>query len=255
MWGKLLFAMLAAVVAMVAGVGVVWVAIAAIFGAAIGHFVFDRDDLEPNDVLLPTEAYDPKTELIDGLMQLLVEIARSDGGVSDREWNEINRILDAFVVSNTTEVGTALRGASFDAAVSSPTQQVSALAKMLRSHLSVDERYWLMRQLFALAAVDGDVARSESDGLKQVAQAFHLADERMRAISEKFLGEQDRLLHRLELTPEATDDEIKSAYRRLAKIHHPDTLGDDSEDQKRLAQERFQHINEAYALLKKIRGL
>ncbi len=40
----------------------------------------------------------------------------------------------------------------------------------------------------------------------------------------------------------ATADEIKSAYRRLAKEHHPDrTGGDDS---------RFKQINEAYEILK-----
>ena len=42
----------------------------------------------------------------------------------------------------------------------------------------------------------------------------------------------------------ATKDEIKNAYRQLAKKHHPDSNpGDDG------AQERFSKINEAYATL------
>ena len=46
----------------------------------------------------------------------------------------------------------------------------------------------------------------------------------------------------LEVAKTATADEIKSAYRRLAKQHHPDrTGGDDS---------RFKQINEAYDILK-----
>ena len=39
----------------------------------------------------------------------------------------------------------------------------------------------------------------------------------------------------------ATPDEIKSAFRKLAKQHHPDTGGDTN---------KFQQINEAYNTLK-----
>mgnify|MGYP003294578175 CR=1 FL=1 len=48
----------------------------------------------------------------------------------------------------------------------------------------------------------------------------------------------------LGLTPGASDDEIKAAYRKLAKQYHPDTNKDDPK-----AQERFQEINEANAVL------
>lgn len=42
----------------------------------------------------------------------------------------------------------------------------------------------------------------------------------------------------------ATQKEIKSAYRKLAKVNHPDVNPDDPE-----AQERFKDINEAYQVL------
>lgn len=42
----------------------------------------------------------------------------------------------------------------------------------------------------------------------------------------------------------ASQDEIKTAYRKLARKHHPDVNPDDSE-----AQERFKDINEAYQVL------
>ncbi len=44
--------------------------------------------------------------------------------------------------------------------------------------------------------------------------------------------------------PKSTDDEIKSAYRKLAKKYHPDTHPGDFE-----AGERFKDINEAYQVL------
>src|SRR5215470_3539286 len=42
----------------------------------------------------------------------------------------------------------------------------------------------------------------------------------------------------------ATEDEIKSAFRKLARKHHPDVAKD-----KKSAEERFKEINEAYEVL------
>ena len=43
----------------------------------------------------------------------------------------------------------------------------------------------------------------------------------------------------------ASDDELKKAYRRLAKQYHPDLHPNDKE-----AEEKFKEINEAYDVLK-----
>lgn len=48
----------------------------------------------------------------------------------------------------------------------------------------------------------------------------------------------------LGLSKSATDDEIKKAYRQLAKKHHPDMNPDDSE-----AEAKFKEASEAYAIL------
>ncbi|MBR6796159.1 MAG: DnaJ domain-containing protein [Clostridia bacterium] len=51
----------------------------------------------------------------------------------------------------------------------------------------------------------------------------------------------------------ATDDEIKKAYRNLAKKYHPDNY-DDSNPLKELASEKMKEINEAYDEIKKLRS-
>ena len=47
----------------------------------------------------------------------------------------------------------------------------------------------------------------------------------------------------------ATDDEIKSAYRRAALKWHPDRHVDDSEADKKVAEEKFKEASEAYSVL------
>ena len=51
----------------------------------------------------------------------------------------------------------------------------------------------------------------------------------------------------------ASDDEIKEAYRALARKYHPDNYGDDN-PLKDLANEKMQEINSAYDEIQKIRS-
>jgi DnaJ like chaperone protein len=58
----------------------------------------------------------------------------------------------------------------------------------------------------------------------------------------------------LGLTPDASDREIKRAYRKLISQHHPDKLGDVPEELKRRAEERAREINTAYEKIQSQRG-
>ncbi|MGL4307641.1 J domain-containing protein [Cetobacterium sp. SF1] len=49
----------------------------------------------------------------------------------------------------------------------------------------------------------------------------------------------------------ATKDEIKKAFRDLAKQHHPDKFSNESEDVKAYHEKKFKEINEAYEKLTK----
>ena len=49
----------------------------------------------------------------------------------------------------------------------------------------------------------------------------------------------------LGITKNATDDEVKAAYRELARKYHPDNYTDDN-PLKDLAKEKMQEVNEAY---------
>lgn len=57
----------------------------------------------------------------------------------------------------------------------------------------------------------------------------------------------------LGISPSATDDEVKSAYRELARKYHPDNYADNPLSD--LAKEKMQEINEAYdAIINMRRG-
>lgn len=56
----------------------------------------------------------------------------------------------------------------------------------------------------------------------------------------------------LGVSSSATDDEVKEAYRTLARKYHPDNYGDDN-PLKDLANEKMQEINAAYDQIQKMR--
>jgi len=56
----------------------------------------------------------------------------------------------------------------------------------------------------------------------------------------------------LKVSPNASDDEIKAAYRELVKKYHPDNYRDNPLED--LAQEKLKEINEAYEEIQRRRG-
>ena len=59
----------------------------------------------------------------------------------------------------------------------------------------------------------------------------------------------------LEIDKNATDEEVRKAYRRLAVKFHPDKVESLGEDVKKNAEEKFKKIQAAYEQIKKERGM
>ena len=53
----------------------------------------------------------------------------------------------------------------------------------------------------------------------------------------------------------ASDDEVKSAYRRMAMKSHPDMVATESAEVQAAAAEKFRQVQEAYEAIKKQRGI
>ena len=53
----------------------------------------------------------------------------------------------------------------------------------------------------------------------------------------------------------ATDDEVKKAYRNMAKKYHPDRVVTENEAIRKGAEEKFKEVQKAYESIQKERGM
>jgi DnaJ like chaperone protein len=74
------------------------------------------------------------------------------------------------------------------------------------------------------------------------------------SIKAMFFKNPDSAYKILEIENTATDAEVKSAYRTMAKKYHPDKLQHMDEAYQKGAEEKFTKVQEAYEQLQKERG-
>ncbi|MFT3708581.1 MAG: molecular chaperone DjiA [Archangium sp.] len=274
MLGKVIGAMIGGGLGMALAWSAPLAATLAAVGALIGHFVVDREvapqpkafrapskdevlssggaDRVPVRRVAPPAPAPPRKKvvapddlaLLQALCPLFVEVARADSPPVQMEIRVIREFFEQRLQFNEAameEVRDALK-----AAIASPPGDVDAMTTRARVLVKPQLRVEVVRSLYDVGMVDGDLARSEQDVLKRIVGAFNLSDEQLQQVTQEFFGKGDKNYDVLGVTAEATDDEVKSAYRRLAAEHHPDRSTDGGE--------KFREIKDAYEALRKLRG-
>ena len=70
-----------------------------------------------------------------------------------------------------------------------------------------------------------------------------------------FVADTDSAYKILEIDSNASDDEVKKAYRKMAVKYHPDKVSYLGEEFRLKAKDKFQKLIEAYEKIKKERGM
>ena len=70
-----------------------------------------------------------------------------------------------------------------------------------------------------------------------------------------FIEAADNAYKILEVSPNASDADVKSAYRQMVKKYHPDKVRSNDQAIKKGAEEKFKEVQRAYEQIQKERGL
>ncbi|MFA7273275.1 MAG: DnaJ domain-containing protein [Crocinitomicaceae bacterium] len=141
--------------------------------------------------------------------------------------------------------------------------QTKSVTDWMKAHLKTEgQRSQVVYFLTGLAMVRGGLNRKELDFLKQINHDLDLKPSNLTQILSIFAAyhqnrEQTETKQRpsdrkkyaydiLNVSKDASQAEIKKAYRKLAKIHHPDHFATASLSQQKMAAEKFMEIQRAY---------
>ncbi len=138
---------------------------------------------------------------------------------------------------------------------------INSLISIIKDQINPTKLYAIIQFLYAISASDGKITNEENEYIFNIGFQLGFSPERLEAIKNQFVKSKSQSknynqktldsLGVLGLKGGATNEEVKAAYRSLAKEFHPDKLAGMSEGIKNLAKEKFQMIQDSYEYLNK----
>jgi DnaJ like chaperone protein len=152
----------------------------------------------------------------------------------------------------------------FNEVIKNDSVSTRRVCMQIQQHMDHPSRLQLLHYLFGIAASDGYVSPNEITEIRKIAGYLHISRRDYDAIEAMFSGYNQRSSYQkasfngyhtesaykiLNVDKSATNDDIKKAYRKMAKKHHPDKIQHLGETHAKAAEEKFKQIKDAYEQL------
>ena len=129
------------------------------------------------------------------------------------------------------------------------------VCRQVQRSMDHPSRLELVHVLFGLSQADGYIHPDEIKIIHTIARYMNINENDFISIQAMFVRDSESDFKILEVSPEATDAEVKKAYRKMANKYHPDKVSHLGEEFKKLAEEKFKSVNDAYQAVKKQREI
>lgn len=193
------------------------------------------------------------------LMMLSAHVIHADGRIMHSEMETMRRFLADNFGEQTKQQGEQMILNIFEQKKTRTPQawarHIQMSATQMCLVLSAEQRMQLVSYLLNVAKADGRISPEEQQALREVAAMLQLNPgivDQLMGLGSDTLEDAYRVLG---LTPEATDDEVRRAYKKMALENHPDRVASLGEDVRRAAEKKFKEINDAKERIYKSRGM
>ncbi len=177
-------------------------------------------------------------------------IIKADNKIDKRELNYVRKHFVKIYGTKRAENAFKLFNGIMKKKVATTT-----VCAQIREYMDHASRLQLIHFLFGISKSDGNVHDNEVEEIRKIAGYLYVSERDFISIKAMFYDSTKSAYEILEVSEIATDDEIKKAYRKMVKKHHPDKLQHLGEEHVKIAQEKFRKIQKAYEIIQKKRGL
>ena len=185
------------------------------------------------------------------LLALAATVIKADGTVKQQE---LQFVRNFFITNYGTQMASTIFE-KFNEEVKKERQNIPELTQIFNQRAPYETRLQILHFLFGVANADGSISKTELIKVEQIAAALGIRPSDMESIKAMFVKATDSAYKILEISSSASDDEVKKAYRTMAKKYHPDKLQSKDPALIKGAQEKFLKVQEAYEAIQKERGL
>lgn len=185
------------------------------------------------------------------LLSLCSIVIKADGIVSQRE---LDYVRQYFLSTYGKEKANAIFR-TFNEVIKKREISAQRICDYLNQRTRYEVRLQLVHFLFGIARADGQVSTAEIDKLSQLAGFLRIGRHDFESIKAMFIKSADNAYKILEINKSAADDEVKKAYRKMAKKYHPDRVITEDEAIKKGAEEKFKEVQKAYEVIQQERGM
>ncbi len=185
------------------------------------------------------------------LLSLASLVIKADGQVSQ---TELDYVRQYFVQAYGRERANATFR-MFNEVIKKQEISAQNICNLLRQRTRYESRLQILHFLFSIANADGRVSEPEVNEINRISGYLGVYDRDFQSIKAMFFKNPDSAYQILEIDRNATDAEVKSAFRTMAKKYHPDKLTHLDEAHRKGGEEKFKKVQEAYDQIRKERGI
>lgn len=229
------------------GVGPIYKILSLAAGYGMGSILdtFMEKNMEPTPERSTTE-----NDFMLCIVLLASKVIKADGRVDRHELSYVRTFLaDQFGANNVTNYLSLLEKVlpqDFDEA---------EVCKQINTNMSPELKLLMIQYMFGIANADYNISQKEIELIEKISGLLLLPKEDFITIQSMFVTRADSAYQTLGISPTASDEQVRAAFRTKAQQHHPDKFANLGESAIKAAEEKFRAIQNAYEKIKKERGL